>query len=89
MESWFNTRWGQEIYLFLKANKPVLETIRHPRQWIKGKAIPLQAWTGPEGSSRLRLPRFRDNRHTKVVRLSALRTGRLYSSGNIPDTHYR
>jgi hypothetical protein len=22
----------------------------------KGKAIPLQAWTGPEGSRRLRLP---------------------------------
>jgi len=39
----------------------------------KGKAIPLQAWTGPEGSRRLRLPDF-----MKVVRLSALRTGRLY-----------
>jgi hypothetical protein len=25
----------------------------------KGKAIPLQAWTGPEGSSRLRLPDFK------------------------------
>jgi hypothetical protein len=24
----------------------------------KGKAIPLQAWTGPEGSRRLRLPHF-------------------------------
>jgi len=24
----------------------------------KGKAIPLQAWTGPEGSRRLRLPGF-------------------------------
>jgi hypothetical protein len=23
---------------------------------VKGKAIPLQAWTGPEGSRRLRLP---------------------------------
>jgi len=23
-----------------------------------GKAIPLQAWTGPEGSRRLRLPNF-------------------------------
>jgi len=26
---------------------------------IKGKAIPLQAWTGPEGSRRLRLPDFK------------------------------
>jgi hypothetical protein len=25
----------------------------------KGKAIPLQAWTDPEGSSRLRLPDFK------------------------------
>ena len=43
---------------------------------LKGKAIPLQAWTGPEGSRRLRLPDF--NRHMKVVRLSALRNGRFY-----------
>jgi hypothetical protein len=25
----------------------------------KGKAIPLQAWTSPEGSRRLRLPDFK------------------------------
>jgi len=25
----------------------------------KGRAIPLQAWTGPEGSRRLRLPDFK------------------------------
>ena len=42
----------------------------------KDKAIPLQAWTGPEGSKRLRLPDF-DIWHMKVVR-SALNTGRLY-----------
>jgi len=31
------------------------------RNWTskKGKAIPLQAWTGPEGSRRLRLPDFK------------------------------
>jgi hypothetical protein len=32
--------------------------------------------------------RFQDNRHTKVLRLSALHTGRLYSPGNIPGTHF-
>jgi len=42
----------------------------------KGKAIPVQAWTSPEGSRSLRLPDF--NRHMKVVRLSTLPTGRLY-----------
>jgi hypothetical protein len=26
---------------------------------LKGKAIPLQAWTGPEGSRRLKLPDFK------------------------------
>ena len=26
---------------------------------LKGKAVPLQAWTGPEGSRRLRLPDFK------------------------------
>jgi hypothetical protein len=25
---------------------------------VKGKAIPLQAWTGPEGSRRMKLPDF-------------------------------
>ena len=44
----------------------------------KGKSIPLQAWTRPEDSRRLRLPDFQDHRHMKVVRLSAIRTGRLY-----------
>jgi len=28
-------------------------------QYIKGKAIPLQTWTGPEGSRRLRFPDFK------------------------------
>ena len=44
---------------------------------VKGKAIPVQAWTGPEGSRRLEIPNFK-SRHMKVVRLSALCTGRLY-----------
>jgi hypothetical protein len=44
----------------------------------RGKAIPLQAWTGPEGSRRLGLPRFQDNRYMNMVGFSALRTGRLY-----------
>jgi hypothetical protein len=33
-------------------------------------------------------PIFLDNWHMKVVRLSALRTGRLYPPGNIPGTHF-
>jgi len=51
------------------------------------KAIPLQAWTGPEGF-RMRLPDFKKKGHMKVVRLSALRTGCLYPTGNIPGLHF-
>jgi hypothetical protein len=31
----------------------------HPITKVKRKAVPLQAWTGPEGSRRLRLPVFK------------------------------
>jgi hypothetical protein len=34
---------------------------RYQEREGKGKAIPLQALTGPEGSSRLRLPDFNNN----------------------------
>jgi len=40
----------------------------------KGKAVPLQAWTGPEGSRKLRLPDFVTTAQGGG-RLSALRTG--------------
>ena len=47
--------------------------------WNKGegKAVPLQAWTGPDGSRKLRFPDFVTTAQDGG-RLSALRTGRLY-----------
>jgi hypothetical protein len=42
----------------------------------KGKEIPVQAWRGPA------------HQHLKVLRLSVLRTGRLYPAGNISDAHF-
>jgi len=53
-----------------------------------GKAIPIQAWTGPYGSRSLTLAEVLDSRHMKVVRLSALRTGRINPPGDIPGTHF-
>jgi len=41
-------------------------------------SVPLQAWSGPEGFRKLRFPDFMTTGHRMVVRLSALRTGRLY-----------
>ena len=43
----------------------------------KGKAVPLQAWTGPEGSRKLRFPDFVTTAQDGG-RMSALRTGSLY-----------
>ena len=44
---------------------------------IKGKAVPLQAWTDPEVSRKLRFPDVMTTAQDGG-RLSALRTGRLY-----------
>jgi hypothetical protein len=57
---------------------------------ITVKAIPLQAWTGPEGFRSLRLPDFKTI-GTLVVMLSVLRTNCLYPPpppGNIPGTRF-
>jgi hypothetical protein len=69
--------------VFLK-NTIRVNWINVAQDWVafvklkKGKAFPLQAWTGPWGFQELEAPEFLDSRHMKVVRLSALRTGRLY-----------
>jgi len=44
---------------------------------VKGKAVPLQAWSDPEGSRKLRFPDFMTTA-LDGGRLSALRTGGLY-----------
>jgi hypothetical protein len=40
------------------ATRPITETAQGQKA-NEGKAIPLQSWTGPEGSRRLRLPDFK------------------------------
>jgi hypothetical protein len=39
-------------------NEAVLSMVSYKVK-VKGKAMPLQAWIGPEGSRRLRLPDFK------------------------------
>jgi len=51
---------------------------QHVNCWKKGKAVPLQAWSGPEGSRKLRFPDFVTTAQDGG-RLLALRTGRLCS----------
>ena len=50
--------------------------MRTPRQ-EKGKSVPLQAWSGLEGSRKLRFPDFMTTAQDGG-RLSVLRTGSLY-----------
>jgi hypothetical protein len=45
---------------------------------IKGKAIPSQPWTDPDGLQEVEALRLQDNLTNEGLRLSALHTGRLY-----------
>ena len=53
---------------------------------IKGKSVPLQAWSGPEGSRKLRFPDFVTTQEGgKVISL----THRPHlPTGNPPGTHF-
>ena len=53
----------------------------------KGKAVPLQAWSGPEGSRKLRFPDFMITAQDggKVVSLTHRPP---LPPGNIPGTHF-
>jgi hypothetical protein len=50
-----NRKW--QLFFFVTVSKPEIEGYHRGKE--KGKAIPLQALTGPEGSRRLRLPDFK------------------------------
>jgi hypothetical protein len=52
------------------------------------KTCPYTGLDSPWGYQEVEAPRFQDCQHMKVVRLSALRTGRLYPPGNIPGTRF-
>ena len=52
---------------------------------VEGKSNPITGLGRPCGFQEVEAPRFQDNLHMKVVRLSALRTGRLYPPGS---THF-
>ena len=53
----------------------------------KGKSVPLQAWSGPEGSRKLRFPDFMTTAQEggKVVSLTHRP---LLPPGNSPGTHF-
>ena len=55
---------------------------------LQGKSNPITGLDRSWGFQEFETPRIQDNRHMKVVRLSVVRTDRLYPAGNIPGTHF-
>jgi hypothetical protein len=54
---------------------------------LNGKTVK-QSLYRPWGPQEVGAPTLKDNRHSKVIRLSALRTGRLYLPWKSPGTHF-
>jgi hypothetical protein len=53
----------------------------------KGKAVPLQAWSGPEGSTKLRFPDFMTMAQDDCKVVSLMHRPPL-PPGNTPGTHF-
>jgi hypothetical protein len=53
----------------------------------KGKAVPLQAWSGPEGSRKLRFPDYMTTAQDGGKAISFTHRPPL-SPGNVPGTHF-
>ena len=53
----------------------------------KGKAVPLQAWSGPEGSRKLRFPNFMTTAQDGG-RVVSLKHRTPLPPGNRPGTHF-
>ena len=58
-----------------------------PILYKKGKSVPLQAWSGPEGSRKFRFPNFMTTAH-KGGKVVSLTHQPPLPPGNIPGTHF-
>jgi hypothetical protein len=69
-------------------SKNLLDRISLTKIYKKGKEVPLQAWSGPEGSRKLRFPDFMTTAQDggKVVSLTHRP---LLHPGNTLGTHFR
>jgi hypothetical protein len=66
---------------------PGKQTNKQTTQKDKGKAFPLQAWSGPEGSRKLRFPDFMTTAQDGG-KVSSLTHRLPLPPGNTPGTHF-
>ena len=88
MKNSSDTSWDRTSDLPICSTAPSPLCYRGPLHgMVKGKAVPLQAWSGPEGSRKLRFPDFMTMAQDggKVV---SLRHGPPLSPANAPGTHF-
>jgi len=57
--SFFANVLRYSVFIYCKQKYSVTKLIRLEIAKKKGKAVPLQPWTGPEGPRSLRLPNFK------------------------------
>jgi hypothetical protein len=60
-----------------------------PNVTCLGKSCTNTGLYKPLGLEKVEAPRYQDNRHMNVTRLSALNTGRLHSPGYTTGTNFR
>jgi len=73
----YRNHYFETIFTFRKISRGETAKFKYVKVKDKGTAVPLQVWTDPEGSRKLRFPDFVTTAQDGD-RLSALRTGRLY-----------
>jgi hypothetical protein len=90
---------GIQVLYFARANVVLLCLRPHATKYLQPRErillvldrLKSNTCTGlnwPWDFQEVEAPRLQNSRHMKVVRLSALSTGRLYFPGNIPSAHF-
>jgi hypothetical protein len=83
-----NLAKSRRTALFVAALKDLFRCVRKVDANVKSKSNVSAGLARHWGLQKVWAPTFQDNRHKKLVRLSALRTRRSYIPGNIPGTHF-
>ena len=77
----------QNVAYFLVLSFLVHKTFTYYINGVKGKSFPLQAWTGPEDTRKLRLPDFVTTAQDSGKVVSLTHRPPL-PPGNTPGTHF-